>query len=150
MACCGYLTCNQKLWIHTRHIKKLISKLYSFALRRKITTNNNRSEVSLDTGCTAGHADWRASAANFNKSCHRSRFSRRMFTNFAPHSITASANGFLSAACTLALTDKPFSTVGQESARANGEKQQCVTAKIRSLFFRTWTVLWRRLASKAL
>jgi len=37
MACCGYLISNQNVLIYTTHIKKVIAKLYSFALRRKIT-----------------------------------------------------------------------------------------------------------------
>jgi len=37
VACCGYLTSNQKVLIYTTHIKKVIAKLYSFTLRCKIT-----------------------------------------------------------------------------------------------------------------
>jgi len=37
VACCGYLTSNQKVLIHTTHIKQAIAKLYSFALRSKTT-----------------------------------------------------------------------------------------------------------------
>jgi len=36
-ACCGYLTSNQKVLVHTTHIKKVIPKLYIFILRSKIT-----------------------------------------------------------------------------------------------------------------
>jgi len=36
--------------IYTTHIKKVITKLYSFTLRSKITDKNIRSEISLDTG----------------------------------------------------------------------------------------------------
>jgi len=37
MACCGCLISNQNVLIYTTNIKKVIAKLYSFALRRKIT-----------------------------------------------------------------------------------------------------------------
>jgi len=37
VACCGYLTPNQKVLIYTTHIKKVIAKRYSFTLRMKIT-----------------------------------------------------------------------------------------------------------------
>ena len=37
VACCRYLTSNQKVFIYTTHIKKVIAKLYSFTMRSKIT-----------------------------------------------------------------------------------------------------------------
>jgi len=37
VACCGYLTSNQKVLIYTTHIKKVIAKLYSFTLGTNIT-----------------------------------------------------------------------------------------------------------------
>ena len=37
IACCVYLTSNQKVLIYTTPIKKVIVKLYSFILRNKIT-----------------------------------------------------------------------------------------------------------------
>jgi len=36
VTCCGYLTSNQKVLIHTTHIKKATAKLYSFTLKSKI------------------------------------------------------------------------------------------------------------------
>ena len=36
VACYAYLTSNQKVLIHTTHIKEVIAKLYSFTLRSKI------------------------------------------------------------------------------------------------------------------
>jgi len=50
IACCGYLTSNQNVLIYTTYIKKVIARFYSFILRRKQPKNNNRSEISLDTG----------------------------------------------------------------------------------------------------
>jgi len=37
VACCGYLTSNQKVFIYATHVKQVIAKLYSFALRSKMT-----------------------------------------------------------------------------------------------------------------
>jgi len=37
LACCGYLTSNQKFFIFATHIKKVTAKLYSFTLRSKMT-----------------------------------------------------------------------------------------------------------------
>jgi len=37
VACCGYLTYNQKVIIYTTYFKKAIAKLYSFTLRSKLT-----------------------------------------------------------------------------------------------------------------
>jgi len=37
VACCGYLTANQKDLIYTTHIEKANVSLYSFILRNKIT-----------------------------------------------------------------------------------------------------------------
>jgi len=37
VACCEYLTSNQKVLIYTTHIKKVIAELYSFTLRLEIT-----------------------------------------------------------------------------------------------------------------
>jgi len=39
VACCGYLTSNQKVLIYTKHINNVIAKLYSIALRNKIIDN---------------------------------------------------------------------------------------------------------------
>jgi len=36
MAYCGYLISNHNVLIYTTHIKQVIAKLYSFALRKKI------------------------------------------------------------------------------------------------------------------
>jgi len=37
VACCGCLAANQNVLIYTTHIKKVMAKVYSFILKKKIT-----------------------------------------------------------------------------------------------------------------
>jgi len=50
VAYCGCLTSNQNVLICTKHIKKVIAKLYSHTLRSKITNKQYGQKFRLTTG----------------------------------------------------------------------------------------------------
>jgi len=55
IACCGYLTSIQNVLIYTAHIRKVISRLYFFILRRKITETITGQKFRLTPDCNVLH-----------------------------------------------------------------------------------------------